>query len=518
MSNGVSAFQFRLKLLKKLSAIRLLSLSGLARLVAAAVTEGINLMLLLKWAAATHGPRTALVDERETLSFTELYRRSRQLAHVFQTDYKLGTRQKVALICRNHASLVATLFAVSRLGADVFLLNPEIGEIQFRGLVERHDFTLIVYDAEAAGLITANGLEARSIPAYGDHNASIESLVHTADGVPPKLKRGGSGNIVVMTGGTTGEPKAARRKPSLSNFLNPFFALLVKLDLDFYERAYIMTPAYHGFGLAAVFLALLLGMRTYFLTKFDARRACELIETEQIEVVTLVPLMLHRMLDQDARALGSLQRIITGGAPISPKLVERTLESLGDKIFNLYGTSEAGFSIMAIPTDLRRHSNTIGRKINGVKLKIQGANRNELPPLVIGRIVIKSSWSIGGSSGWVDTGDLGYRDADGFYFHCGRADEMVVSGGEKVYPIELETILTKHPKIEQAAVIGIADPEFGQRLKAFVVPKAASHIGEHEILDWLAGRAARFQMPKTVVIRTDLPVTPIGKINKKVLS
>ncbi|MBS1796222.1 MAG: AMP-binding protein [Acidobacteria bacterium] len=503
---------FWLAAVKKLVRIGLLTPAGLVRFARAALSEGFNLMLLLKWAARTYGDRIALTDERDSVSFRDLYDQALRLAAVFQTDFGLRNGGKAAFVCRNHASLIRALFAASRLGADVFLINAEIGPEQFAGLVERHRFDLIVCDRAAENLVAETGV--RAVPAYHDEKPSIDTLakIEAKNGV--KLKRGGAGNLTVMTGGTTGRPKAARRKPSVVNFLSPFFALLVRLDLDRYRSAYIATPAYHGFGLAAVILSVLLGIRMHFRERFDAKPGCALIAREKIEIVTLVPLMLQRMLDHDSNALGSLRCVVTGGAPISPALVERTLDTLGDRLFNLFGTSEAGFSILATPADLRRDPRTIGRRIAGVDLKILDPDGRELPPLEIGRIAIKSRWSIGGR---VDTGDLGYCDSDGLYFHCGRSDEMVVSAGEKVYPIELETILLKHPDIAEAAVVGIPDAEFGQRLKAFVVPRTGAEIDERAILDWLAGRAARFQMPKSVVVRPALPVTAIGKIDKKAL-
>ena len=508
-----------LKLLKKLYAIRLLSPAGLFYLTGAVLIEGINLMTLLRTAAKLHAKKTAFADEKEEINYRDLYAQSQRFAAVLQSEYHLRAKQKTALICRNHISLIRALFAVSRLGSDIYLLNPEMSSAQFAALNERHSFDFLIYDAEAAGLVSDSRFEAKSIIAYADDSPSVDRAAKTEPTQKTKIVKTYSSNIVVLTGGTTGTPKIAKRQASIFNFLNPFFALLTELNLDAYEKVYVATPVYHGFGVAAVFIGLIVGSKMYLVTRFDASKGCALIEKNQIEVVTLVPLMLQRMLTQNADSLKSLACVVCGGAPLNPTLVEETFDKLGDVLFNLYGTSEAGFSVMATPADLRYSSNTVGKPIPGLKLKILDENDVESKIKSTGRIYIKSSWSVKDTgSNWIETGDLGYRDERGFYFLCGRNDEMVVSGGEKVYPVELENVLIKHAEIKQVAVIGIPDADFGQRLKAFIVPTRGSKINQKEITDWLSSRVARFQMPVSVVFLEDLPVTSIGKINKKMLS
>lgn len=506
------------RLLRKLYKIRLLTPAGLFHLLGAIFNEGVNLMTLLHFSTRLHGRKTAVTDEKESHSYQELYERSQKLAVALQTNYDFQAKQKAAFICRNETSLISAIFAVSRLGADVYLLNPEMTAAQFSALHKRHFFDFLIYDSEVSALIDHSQFEGRSIIAGHDIYAPPENSAKTKPEQISKIKRIYGGNIVVLTGGTTGEPKTARRKPSLVNFLSPFFALLTELNLDRYQSAYIATPIFHGFGLAAVFIGLILGNRLFLISRFDARKGCELIEQYQIQTVTLVPLMLQRFLNYDTQSLKSLDCIISGGASLNPALVEETFGKLGDKLFNLYGTSEAGFSVLATPADLRRASNTIGRKIPGLDLRILDGDDQELADGEVGRICIKSRWSVKDSgNNWIETGDLGYRDEAGCYFLCGRNDEMIVSGGENVYPVELENILGKHPKIRQVAVIGVPDAEFGQRLKAFVAPAAGAVINEAEITGWLSGRVARFQMPVAIEFLQDLPVTAIGKINKKIL-
>ncbi len=476
-------------------------------------------MALLRFAARKYGDEIAVVDENETISYKDLYLQSQNLADVLQEDFQLQPGSKTAFICRNHAGFIRALCASARIGGRLFLLNPEMTAEQFNALAAKHQFDFLFYDAEIAHLIEGDKADwtKKSFIANGAENISLKKLSSNGNQKRAKIKRAFSGEIIVLTGGTTGTPKTARRKPSVFNFLNPFFALLTQLHLDKYQSVYIATPAYHGFGIAAIIIGIILGEKMFLLPRFDAAKACSLIEKNQVEAITVVPLMLQRMINFDANALSSISCIISGGAALNPALVAEAQARLGDKLFNLYGTSEAGFSVIAAPADLRRFPDTIGRKIAGVNLAVLDANDNPVPTGSVGKICIKSRWSVKTDDNFVETGDLGFEDENGFLFLRGRTDEMIVSGGENVYPIELENILAKHPAVEQVAVVGIPDLEFGQRLKAFIVPAVGANLTEAEIKDWLASRVARFQMPVAVEFLVELPITAIGKINKKAL-
>jgi acyl-CoA synthetase (AMP-forming)/AMP-acid ligase II len=277
-----------------------------------------------------------------------------------------------------------------------------------------------------------------------------------------------------------------------------------------------VTPIYHGFGLASLFVAVMLRVEVHFTTRFDAEQSCSLIARDRIQVVVVVPLMLQRMLKHDPNSLASLECIITGGAALSPVLAQETLEELGPKLFNLYGTSEAGFCIMGTPKLLGTKPQSIGRPIWGVRAKIANDADRAVGDGEIGRLCIRCAWAITRKS-WVETGDVAYRDTEGDIFLCGRVDDMIVSGGENVYPVELERVLVQHPSVEAAAVVGIPDPEFGQRLKAVVVPKENATLDLAILLDWLKPRVARYQMPAVTEFREELPYTPLGKLDKKSL-
>jgi acyl-CoA synthetase (AMP-forming)/AMP-acid ligase II len=505
-----------LTLLKKLHRTRLLTVGGLFRLLEAILTTGINLMALLRVAAKLHPRRTAVIDEQERLTFPQLWRQAEALAGALHTDHGIRPRQKVALACRNHAAAIKAIFAFSRLGTHVFLVNPEMSAAQLLALEERSRFDFYVYDDPLAAAFADPPLSRKSLPSYHRTDPCIDRLASRPRPAKVRLKKVKTGNIVIMTGGTTGQPKAASRKPSLFDFLPPFVALLTRIHLDNYRSAYVATPIYHGFGVSALFMGVILGMEMHFTRRFDAARACELIARHRIEAMTVVPLMLQRMLNRDSAALASLRCVITGAAPLSPALARESLARLGPTLFNLYGTSEGGFAIMAAPHELARKPESIGKAVRGVCVRILDEKNQEVAEKAVGRLCVRSSATTS-KKDWIETGDLAFRDAEGDIFLCGRVDDMIVSGGENVYPIELENVLLQHPDVAAVAVVGIADTEFGQRLRAVVAMKKGSLPDQGALLDWLRPRVARHQMPAVVEFRDELPYTALGKPDKKAL-
>lgn len=495
-----------MKLLQKLYRTNLLSPKGLFTFGKALWKHGINLMALLQFVAKIYPNQKAIHCKGKTITYQQLYQQSFQLAYKIKNKFQIESRSKVAILCSNHTACVQSLFAISRLGADVFFLNIEMSYQQSNTYFESEKIDLIIHDEEL------------KIPSQYKSICINDLPVNNYSGDEVKLKKTKPANIIVLTGGTTGTFKSAKRKPSISNFLNPFFALLLKLDLDRFKSVFVATPIYHGYGLASLIVAILLGKEIFLLKKFTAKAACDLIKENNIEVTTLVPVMLSRMLAENESSLKSLKKILCGGAALKPSLVTEVLDKLGDVLYNLYGTSEAGFSIMASPDDLKYNNRTIGKNINGVYIKILDSQNRKITDNEIGALYIKSAWTMNNKKeNWISTGDLAYRDKNGYLFLCGRSDDMIVSGGENVYPIRVENVLSEHDAIQEVAVIGIADDDFGQRLKAFIVPKENTNLCEKTINDWLKNKVARYEQLAQIEFIKALPRTALGKINRKEL-
>jgi len=498
--------------------IGLLSPLALFRLASAIYYYGINLMALLNFSARTYGDKVVLVDEQETLTYNQLLAQSEELAVVLRERYQLTSGKKAGFLCKNHVSLVKAIFAASSTGADLYLLNAEMSEGQLNNILERHDFDLLVYDEERGSLLEQSTYTKAKMLSYHDTLPTINNLGSANIHEKQKRRRTFSGKLILLTGGTTGKAKEAAHKPSLFNYLDPFSAFLTRLKILNYHTAYIATPIYHGYGVGVLLLFCALGKKAVIHRGFDAEKACRLIQQHQVEIVTVVPLMLHKMLKANASALKSLACIASGSAELNPKLVKETLSQLGEVLYNLYGTSEAGLNIIATPQDLDYSAKTIGRKIKGVGLKVVDEHKMEVGIGKVGQFCIQNRWSMRNSTdSWIETGDLGYRDEKGYYFLCGRADSMIVSAGENVYPLEVEQVLLTHPQVEDAAVIGIRDELFGQRLKAFVLLDSHAETTNEELMEWLRSRLARFQLPKEIIFVDHLPYTPLGKLDKKLL-
>ena len=494
--------------------LRFFSPKALFWLIASLYQYGTNLMSLLSFAERTYGDRIVLVDEEQTLTFRQLLTDSVALAAALNQHYHVKSGQRVGLMCKNHVSLVKSIFACSRLGADIYLLNAEMGKTQFTSLLDQYKFDLLIYDPVLLPLIEQSSYANPKLLSY---HASLQAINNLKAGEITPLPKCSRNKIVILTGGTTGKSKAAEHQASLLNFLDPLIALVTRLNLTKNQTAYIATPIYHGYGIALLIVFVLLGNKIILRKGYDVNKASSLIKEYNVEIVILVPLMLHRMLSTCPEDLGSLACIVSGSAELNPKLVHHTLRRLGDVLFNLYGTSEAGLLTIATPGDLRQSPNTIGKAIKGARFKVIDEQEVVLNGST-GRLFVKNSWSMkNNNTSWIDTGDLGYRDDNGLYFLCGRADDMVVSAGVNVYPLELEQVLITHPKVKDVAVIGVRDEEFGQRLKALVLPIEGTDISDGELKEWLSTRVARFQQPREIVFVKSMPYTTLGKLDRKQL-
>jgi len=472
-------------------------------------------MMLLYFSAKTYGEKIALADEQESLTYQQLFTQAEQLGAILQKRYRLVPGNKVGLICNNHASLVKAIFAVSGSGADVCLLPAEMSEGQYKSILQQHDFDLLICDEERSHWLDEFP-STKVLRSYHETLPAINNLLLEQVVDQPKWQRTSAGKLVLLTGGTTGKSREAKHQPSLFHYLDPFYAFLTRLNILSCRTAYIATPIYHGYGVAVLFLFFALGKKVVIRRRFDPEKACRLIREHQVEVVTVVPLMLYKMLKTNPEDLKSLVCIASGGAELNPKLVKETTEQIGEVLYNLYGTSEAGLNIIATPADLRYSARTIGRKIQGVHLKIVDEQMREVAVGQPGQFCIQNRWSMKNrSKAWIETGDVGYRDEKGYYFLCGRTDSMIISAGVNIHPLEVEQVLLTHPQVEDAVVIGVPDELYGQRVKANILLAPQTEITTEEMLSWLRPKLSRHQLPREIVFVDQLPYTHLGKVDRK---
>lgn len=499
-------------ILYKLYHARLFSFRGIFVLCKAILKHGVNLFALLQFASKLTPSQLAIQDHLEKYSYQSLYTKSLMLAKQLHVLGFVFCGAKVAFLCKNHTMNVLSLFACSRLGAHVTLLNIEMSKPQIENIIHQKKFNILFADHDLwSGGIT--NCRVMNFYKCNHSHISVQELLEC----PPVhiiLKKYRTGNINVLTGGTSGKIKLTQRKPSLVRFMAPFLALLHSLDLHQYHSVYIAVPIYHGYGLASLLMSVLLRAKIFILPKYITATSLDLIRDHKIEIVVLVPLMLRRMLSSDLEMLDSVKKILSGGAMLDPSLIRQTLNQLGFVLFNLYGTSEAGFSVLATPQCMQKYPQTIGKRIRGVSLRIYGTSGKKVGVGEIGVLQIKSAWSVRSSKNqYISTGDLACMNAEKYIFLKGREDDMIVSGGENVYPQEITSKLIEHQHIEEAVVVAVEDMEFGKRLVAFVIIHD-NKVTVNEIIIWLRQRIARYQMPTKILTRDAFPITNTGKISK----
>lgn len=455
-------------------------------------------MALMRFSANIYPNRCALVSNGKRFSYKELYENANRLAKELFSEYGLRSGMCVGLLCKNHFMTMFSLLALSRLGVKIKLINTDVVPVKLNDLVNKNRIKLLIYDAD---------LKDRQIP--DDLPCLVKDtteLYHALSAndrkdnlILSRVKRGGE--ISVFTGGSSGKYKEAPRRMSVFQFLPPFYALLEQLRIDEYDSVFLPLPIYHGFGLATFIVSFLMGKKICLVGHFDADEALKIISEEGIEVLPVVPAMLARLWQADnAPALmKTVKCIICGGDRLDRKWIDVTNKHLGKVIYNLFGTSEAGFFMVATPEDLMKNEEvTIGCPIRGVKCKIEDADGSG-----IGSLWVRSSWAmISMKDKWQNTGDLVSCNSEGCYFYRGRTDNMVVCGGENVYPEHVERIINGHPDVLNSIVFPASDSLFGTVLNAKVELIPNSTLTPDEIKSWLRSRLTRAEMPRQISIES----------------
>jgi fatty-acyl-CoA synthase len=505
--------------------------------------------------------RIAILDERGTLTFAEVERRTNALAHgLAAAGVKEG--DAAAIMCRNHRGFIEATVACSKLGVSQLYLNTAFAGPQIADVLRREAPTALIYDEEFAALVSGGseglrrfvawcetpaeraaagrrppadaaaqdgGAGAVANGALGAHDPRLEDLIAAGDPSPlePPLEHG---RVVILTSGTTGTPKGAKRKQPDS--MEPLAAMFSKIPLRAHETTVIAAPMFHSWGFGHFTLAMPLASTLVLQRRFDPEATLRAIAQHRASALAVVPVMLQRIMelarqDLERYDMSALRVIAVSGSVLPGELATRVMDALGDVLYNLYGSTEVAWATIATPEDLRAAPGTAGRPPLGTVVKLLDKEGREVSRGERGRIfaaneMVFDGYTGGGGKevvgGLMSTGDMGHFDAAGRLFVDGRDDEMIVSGGENVFPREVEDLLASHEQIEEAAVIGVQDSKFGQRLKAFVVPRAGASLSEEAIQEYVKQNLARYKVPREVVFLDELPRNATGKVLKRELS
>lgn len=478
---------------------------------------------------------SALVDERGVLTFDQLDRQSNALARGLRSA-GIGLGTVVAALCRDHRGMVLTLLAAGKLGARVVLMNTGFAKPQLAEVARREGVGAILADAEFAGLLDAIPVTTPRVVTWTDSvhpldatAVTVDALIaaNSDDALPPPER---PGSTVILTSGTTGTPKGAPRD-KVSPLQSAQFLDRVPLPRD--DTMVMAAPIFHGTGLSQFTLGWALGNKIVLRQRrFDPRETLAAVAGHRAASLVLVPTMLQRILDLGPEVLArydtsSLRVIFSAGSPVSPDLGRRTEQVFGDVLYNLYASTEVAVAAVATPEDMRVAPGTVGRPPVGCRVAIYDEQRNKITtPGVVGTIFVSSGLSFTGYTdgrnkeivdGMLSSGDVGHFDADGRLFIDGRDDDMIVSGGENVFPLEVENLLAGHPGIAEAAVVGVEDRDFGTRLRAFVVPARGASLDEEEIKRYIRENLARHKVPRDVVFIDELPRNATGKLLRRQL-
>jgi fatty-acyl-CoA synthase len=468
----------------------------------------------------------AVADERGQLRWAELDRRARALAHAFVDVYGASGERPVAVMCRNHRGLIETLGAAARAGADLLALNTEFAPPQIAAALAGRNVAVLVYDEEFADRLEAAGDPSPRLLAWREDPATPSALDEwartTADLSGPPGRRS---RITILTSGTTGVPKAAARDLPVRALLGATTTLIEHLGLRRGEPVLVAPPLFHGFGLGLAAIAQALGAPIVTERRFDPQRTLALIERYRVRCLVAVPVMLQRILalsqqERERHDISSLRSVLSAGAPLSPTLSERFMDAFGEILHNAYGSTETGFGAIAGPSDLRHGPGTVGRAPLGSTIQVlddhgRPAPAGEAGHIFVGGDLVFDGYDGGGSKetvgGLMNTGDLGHADRDGLLYVDGREDDMIVSGGENVFPGEVEDAFAEHPYVVEAVVVGVEDKDYGQRLGAFVVTAPGQPQSADELYAHLRTRLERYKLPREIVFCREIPRTATGK-------
>jgi fatty-acyl-CoA synthase len=481
-------------------------------------------------AAIRHGEQTGLIDERGSLTFAELNARSDALACALR-ERGVSERDCVGILCRNHRGFLDITFAAGKLGARTLYLNTDFAGPQLADVCKREGVSLLVHDQEYEELV--GGIDAPRVLAWTEDPAAmgdtLEALVVAFAGQKPPPPREPA-TVVLLTSGTTGTPKGAPRHQGHS--LHPLGALLSKVPYRSRGRTYVAAPMFHGLGFTQAVLAVGLGSTTIVQRRFKPERVLDAIVEHGADGLVLVPVMLQRLVglleaEPQRWDTSSLRIVFLSGSQLEAELVRRAQRTIGDKLYNFYGSTEVAWATFATPEDLRAALGCAGRPPFGTIVRLYDEEAQPVHGVgAVGRIFVGNGFQFDGYTGGggkemidglMSTGDVGHFDAGGRLFIDGRDDDMIVSGGENLFPGEVEALLITHEGIEEAAVIGVDDEEFGKRLAAYVVPRAGAELDEEEVKEFVKGNLARYKVPREVIFIDELPRNPTGKVLKRAL-
>ncbi|WP_083198855.1 acyl-CoA ligase FadD12 [Mycobacterium malmoense] len=504
------------------------------KMAAAMRREGMGMTVGFASAAQRCPDRPGLIDELGTLTWRQLDERINALAAALQ-GLPSGQPKVVGIMCRNHRGFVEAVVATNRIGSDVVLLNTSFAGPALAEVVNREGVDAVIYDEEFTETVDralADKPDATRIVAWhsGERaGLTVEKLITDHTGQRPE-RTGRKGRMILLTSGTTGTPKGANQTGGNAG-IGTLKAILDRTPWRAEETVVVVAPMFHAWGFSQLIFAASMACTVVTRRKFDPEATLDLIDRHRATGLAVVPVMFDRIMELPPevrkRYSGkSLRFAAASGSRMRPDVVTAFMDEFGDVIYNNYNATEAGMIATATPEDLRAAPDTAGRPAGGTEIRILDSDFNELPAGEVGTIYVRNDTQFEGytsgttkdfHAGFMSSGDVGYLDEAGRLFVVGRDDEMIVSGGENVYPIEVEKTLAAHPDVAEAAVIGVDDEQYGQRLAAFVVLNPGAGATVDTLKQHVRENLANYKVPREITVLDELPRGSTGKIQRNEL-
>jgi len=506
----------------------------------------------LSIATAICPDRDAIVFARNRWTYAETAERTNRLAHALM-GLGVNKGDRIGILEVNCNQYVEAYFAAAKLGAIFVPLNFRAKADELQYLIANAEAKILLVGTRYVDMldtllpklptvITCIALDdkPKGMPSYEDL-----LVTSSPDEVITEI---GDDDITMLmyTAGTTGRPKGV---PLTHNgFVSYVLDNVEPASPEIEERNLLTVPLYHVAGMQAVLAAVYGGRTLVMMKQFEVTEWMETVQKEKATRAMLVPTMLKRIIDDpkfSAYDLTSLKVITYGAAPMPVEVIKKAIEVMPwARFINAFGQTETASTIAALGPDdhliegteeerekkLKRLTSSIGRPLPDVEVKIVGEDGTPLPPETVGEILVKGPRVMAGywgdeektaqtitPDGWLRTGDMGWLDQEGYIFLAGRGDDMIIRGGENISPEEVEDVLQAHPMIDEAAVIGVPDPEWGQEPRAIVVLKQGETTTPEEIIEFCRTRLAGFKRPRSVIFVDTLPRNQMGKVLKKEL-
>jgi acyl-CoA synthetase (AMP-forming)/AMP-acid ligase II len=487
--------------------------------------------------AARHPQRPALVEGERSLTWEEFSRARNRLAHSLAA-LGIGPGQHAVVWAHNSVEYLLAGAAVRALGAVGVPMNHRLTGDEVAYILDNSDATAVfVGDAFApmAERVREGARVKHWITLGADRRPWAEPLADllargsdAAPAAPPAV-----GGSMIYTAGTTGKPKGALRRVTDPAAVLPRLAELGCLDPAHVHL--VAGPMYHSAPGSFAVYAHMLGNTVVVMPKFDAEQALRLIERHRCTTTFMAPTLLKRIVDLPAEIrarydVSSMRSLVVAAAPCPMRVKEEALAMFGPVLYEFYGSTELGVNTVLRPEDVLRRPGSCGRAVSGVELAILDDDGRPVPTGTPGELFVRryngvfdeyyrnpAATAQTSRGDWMSVGDVAWMDAEGFVYICDRKRDMIISGGVNIYPAEIEDALHRHPAVEDVAVFGVPDPEWGERVHAAVQLRPGRTATERELTEFCRTRLADYKAPRAVSFHEDFPRDSAGKLVKRLL-